>query len=113
MSGRGVRGGARARSHEEGAGGLGRPAGIWAVDRIESGVAVLVRDDDERVAEVPKIEFPTGTREGSVLRVPEPEGNPDWGNAVLDEELRRERLREAEEVLQRLRRRDPGGDVVL
>ncbi len=86
---------------------------IWTVDRVEVGVAVLVRDADERTAEVPLSGLPVGTREGSVLRVQDSEGRSDWGAAVLDEELRQARLSEAERILRRLKRRDPGGDVVL
>lgn len=86
---------------------------IWTVDRVEAGVAVLVRDTGERTAEVQLSGLPPGTREGSVLRVPDSEGRPDWGEAVLDEQLRLARLSEAERILRRLRRRDPGGDVVL
>lgn len=91
----------------------GQPRGVWTVDRIDAGLAVLVRDDGARHAEVRLSDLPTGVREGSVLRVPVAEGVPDWGAAVLDEELRREKLREAEKMLNRLRQRDPGGDVVL
>ena len=87
--------------------------GIWVVDRIESGIAVVIRDDDARRKDVPMAVLPKGTREGAVLRVPEVQGRPVWSHAVADEEMRLERLRKAEEVLQRLRRRDPGGDVVL
>lgn len=87
--------------------------GIWTVDRVEAGVAVLVGDAGERTAEVSLSGLPAGTREGSVLRVPDIEGRPEWGAAVLDEELRQARLSEAEQTLRRLRRRDPGGDVVL
>ena len=86
---------------------------VWTVDRVESGVAVLVRDSGDQVAEVPLSGLPDGAREGSVLRVPDTEGRPDWAAAVLDEELRLARLDEAERILKRLRRRDPGGDVVL
>ena len=86
---------------------------VWTVDRIESGIAVLVRDDGERVVGAPLSELPAGTREGSVLRTPDREGRPAWGAARLDEELRRSRLDEAERILRRLRRRDPGGDVAL
>lgn len=85
----------------------------WTVDRVEAGVAVLIRDTGEQVTEVPLSGLPAGTREGSVLRVADAEGRPDWPSAVLDEELRQARLDEAGRILQRLRRRDPGGDVVL
>lgn len=86
---------------------------IWVVDRVEGAIAVLVRDEDERTEDVPVRALPAGSREGSVLRVPELDGRPDWTAAVLDEVVRRARLREAEEVLERLRRRDPGGDIEL
>lgn len=85
----------------------------WTVDRVESGVAVLVPDTGERVAELPLTDLPAGAREGSVLRVPGAQGRPDWAAAEIDEELRQARLKEAERILDRLKRRDPGGDVIL
>ena len=52
--------------------------------------------------------------EGAVLRVPvTEEGQADWSLAVLDEELRRRRIAEAQNILEQLKKRDPGGDVVL
>ena len=88
---------------------------VWVVDRIEGAVAVMVRDGDERREDVSLalLSGSEGIAEGTVLRVPEADGRPVWSEAVADEEARQARLREAEEVLQRLRRRDPGGDVVL
>lgn len=86
---------------------------FWVVDRAEGPIAVLIRDRDERTVTVPIKTLPAGSREGAVLRVPETDGWPDWAAATLDEEVRRARLREAEDVLQRLRRRDPGGDIEL
>ena len=83
------------------------------MDRVEGSIALLVRDEDERTEGVPLGTLPAGSREGSVLRVPEVDGRPDWAVAVLDEDARRARLQEAEEVLERLRRRDPGGDIKL
>ncbi|WP_419948172.1 DUF3006 domain-containing protein [Candidatus Palauibacter sp.] len=85
----------------------------WVVDRVEESIAVLVRDEDEHTEDVPISALPAGSREGSVLRVPELGGRADWTAAALDEEARRARLREAEEVLERLRLRDPGGDIKL
>ncbi len=85
---------------------------IWVVDRIEGAVAVLVRDEDMRQEDVAVALLPAGIGEGTVLRVPG--GNcPAWTQAAVDEEMRRARLCEAEEALKRLRRRDPGGDIVL
>ena len=86
---------------------------IWVVDRVEGSIAVVIRDEDERTEDVPVGALPAGSREGSVLRVPEVDGRPDWAAAALDEDARDARLREAEEVLGRLRRRDPGGDIKL
>lgn len=86
---------------------------IWVVDRMEGAVAVLVRDGDERTEDVSVGALPGGSREGSVLRVPELDGRPDWAAAVLDPDAPRARLRAAAEVLKRLRRRDPGGDIKL
>ena len=86
---------------------------IWVVDRIESGIAVMVRDDNARQKDVPLAVLPADTREGAVLRVPETQGRPLWSHAVADEEIRLERLQKAEEVLKRLRARDPGGNVAL
>ena len=86
---------------------------LWVVDRVEGSIAVLVRDADERTEDVPLETLPAGSREGTVLRVPGVDGRPDWTAAVLDEEARRARLREAEEVLERLKSRDPGGDIKL
>ena len=85
----------------------------WVVDRVEAPLAVLVADADERRVDVPLARLPAGVREGSVLRVPHSGGEPQWDAAELDEELRRARLNEAESALERLRRRDPGGDIEL
>lgn len=95
--------------------GTGEPAKtrIWVVDRIERPLAVLVADDDGRGAEVPLARLPAAVREGSVLRVPHADGEPQWDTVEVDEKLRRARLNEAEAALARLRRRDPGGDITL
>ncbi|MXX55503.1 MAG: DUF3006 domain-containing protein [Gemmatimonadetes bacterium] len=93
--------------------GSRRPESVWVVDRVEGAVAVLVRDEDAHHEDVPVTLLPAGVGEGAVLRVPEFGDSPAWAHATVDEELRMARLREAEEVLDRLRRRDPGGDVVL
>ena len=91
----------------------GRNERVWVVDRIESGVAVLVRDDDALSEDVPMAVLPPGVSEGTVLRVPEVRGQSAWRSSVVDDDARRERLREMEEVLKGLRKRDPGGDLVL
>ena len=86
---------------------------IWVVDRVEGRIAVLVADDDEETLNVPLNVLPHGLREGTVLRVTESEGHPLWASAMLDEELRLRRLRQAETALNELKSRDPGGDIVL
>jgi len=86
---------------------------IWVVDRVEGRIAVLVADDDEETLDVPLNVLPHGLREGTVLRVTESEGHPLWASAMLDEELRLRRLRQAETALNELKSRDPGGDIVL
>lgn len=88
--------------------------GIWVVDRIEGDTVILVEDETRRTLEVARSLISVSVDEGTVLRVPPTEeGGPDWGLAVADEELRRRRLAEAREVLEQLKKRDPGGDVVL
>lgn len=107
---------------------------IYVVDRIEGDLAVLVADEapaqaasgdpsdsvhDSRTkgpaeAEIPVGELPVSVAEGDVLRIPVwPDGTLGWGAAVVDPSARAQRLREAEERLARLRKRDPGGDIVL
>ena len=86
---------------------------IWVVDRVEGRIAVLVADDDEETLDAPLNVLPHGLREGTVLRVTESEGHPLWASAMLDEELRLRRLRQAETALNELKSRDPGGDIVL
>ena len=88
--------------------------GIWVVDRIEGDTYVLVDDESGRTVEVGRNLLPVGVEEGAVLRVPvTDEGELAWGSAVLDEGERQRRLAEARDVLDELKARDPGGDVVL
>ena len=86
---------------------------IWVIDRIEREVAVLIADDNRETVDIPMSVLPGRLPEGTVLRVPEGIGGPVWASAKLDEESRLERRREAEEVLDELRQRDPGGDILL
>ncbi len=93
---------------------MSEPQGIWVVDRIEGDTAVLVEDATGRSLDVARSLMSVSVEEGTVLRVPvTEEGRPNWRSAVLDEELRQRRLAEARDVLDELKRRDPGGDVVL
>ncbi len=87
---------------------------IWVVDRIEGDTVVLVEDETRRTLEVQRNLISVSVNEGTVLRVrATEEGGPDWRSAKPDEELRERRLAEARDVLERLKKRDPGGDVVL
>ncbi len=93
---------------------MSEPGRIWVVDRIEANTVVLVEDGTGRTLEVPRSLISVGIGEGTVLRVPATErGGPDWRLAEPDEELRQRRLAEARDVLEQLKKRDPGGDVVL
>ena len=47
---------------------------VWVVDRVEAGFAVLVADDDQETLDVPLGVLPQGSREGSILLVPEQNG---------------------------------------
>ena len=90
------------------------PARVWVVDRFEGDVAVLVEDETGVIHRAQRRVLPQATREGDVLRVPVgDEGEPDWTAATVDEQARDDRLNEARAALERLRRRDPGGDVKL
>ena len=92
----------------------GGPASIWVVDRLEGDTASLVEDDTGTRRDVPRDGLPQDIREGDVLRVPSgASGEPEWAAAAADERIRSERLDEARAALDRLRRRDPGGDVKL
>lgn len=85
---------------------------FFAVDRIEGALAVLV-DDDGAARDVALADLPPGLRGGMVLRVPLARSRPDWSGATIDEEEGRRRIEAAQSALDRLRARDPGGDVSL
>ena len=86
---------------------------FYAVDRLEGAVAVLVSDSGATV-QMPRVELPTGIREGAVLRVRFGAQNlPDWSSAVIDKQEEERRLREAKRLLDEMKRSDPGGDIKL
>jgi hypothetical protein len=86
---------------------------FYAVDRLEGSIAILVSDSGATV-QMPRVELPTGLREGAVLRVRFGAQNlPDWSSAVIDEDEEKRRLREAKETIDDLKRSDPGGDITL
>ncbi|HMG19648.1 MAG TPA: hypothetical protein VK573_13055 [Gemmatimonadales bacterium] len=56
----------------------------------------------------------TRLREGSVLRVPlGANGKPDWSSAEIDRDEEERRLKEANDMLDEMKRSDPGGDITL
>jgi len=86
---------------------------FYVLDRLERNVAVLVSDKGETI-EMPRLELPSGIREGSVLRVRFGAQNlPDWSSAVIDREEETRRLKEAKQQLDEMKRSDPGGDITL
>jgi hypothetical protein len=85
----------------------------YAVDRIRHRTALLV-DDQERQILVPTSRLPRELAEGQVLLVPVDEaGTADWGRARIDEAEGQRRKAEAEDTIEELRERDPGGDLTL
>ena len=86
---------------------------IWAVDRIEGEVAVLVSDTSNRIVEVNLKKLPEGTKEKSILRVFERKDQPVWSSAVLDESIEVGKESETGRIIEGLKKRDPGGDVVI
>lgn len=90
---------------------------VWIVDRVESGVAVLVEDsDDEAAAVIEMAAHLLGDLavEGAILVVPlGTVGDPVWDRAERDTASEEARRAEAERMLRELKTRDPGGDVSL
>lgn len=92
---------------------LNRSSRFFAVDRFEGSIAVLIGDDGTSY-DVLRSRLPRPLREGDILAVSmEEDGTPDWQAATLDLAERSRRLSELEKTLNRLRKRDPGGDVTL
>jgi hypothetical protein len=87
---------------------------VFVVDRRENKILVLVNDAGDTF-EVDASRFPARCRiEGAVLRVPLGlDSAPVWNKAVRDRIEEKRRLSLLTERLERLRRKDPGGDVSL
>lgn len=86
----------------------------WTVDSIEEGIAA-VEEDGGRILHLPDWLLPDGVKEGDVLTATREESGD--GRLVLtvriDREATERALRRSREQLERLRGRDPGGDIVL
>ena len=86
----------------------------YAVDRLEDDRVVLVADDDGAVVVVQRTALSFPVREAMVLVVPlDDDGHPEWARAERDEAEERRRLAEGTARIERLKRRDPGGDISL
>jgi hypothetical protein len=86
----------------------------YAVDRREGEFLVLV-DENGAQLDVPANSIaPDCRRAGTVLDVPLGTNDyPRWKDARRNREEEQRRLKEASATLERLRKRDPGGDVSL
>lgn len=87
---------------------------LVAVDRSENAIVVLV-DDVGASVEIPASRLPSScNREGAVLRVPiGPDSQPEWNRAQRDRAEEKRRLSVLSDRLDKLRKKDPGGDVSL
>ena len=84
---------------------------FFAVDRIEGDLAVLSGDDGVQVEVLLKLLSP-GLSEGMVLVVSlGPSGEVDWETARKDADEAAARMERASEILDELKKRDPGGDI--
>ena len=85
----------------------------YTVDRLDASTVVLV-DDDGRSTALPKSRFCLALEEGMILFVPvDGSGTPDWYAARGDHAAADEITQEAQDILDELRGRDPGGEVKL
>ncbi|MDT8370222.1 MAG: DUF3006 domain-containing protein [Longimicrobiales bacterium] len=89
-------------------------AEIWTLDRFEGDLGVLISDDG-RVLEVARADLPDAIRPGSVVLIHggvDAEALPP-GAIEMSEALTERRRAEAREILDELKRRDPGGDISI
>lgn len=85
----------------------------FVVDRVVDHIAILQGDDGE-LHRLDTSRVPVALREGAVLRARRSaDGAIDESTVELDEEETARRLAEAGELLDDLKQRDPGGDVIL
>jgi hypothetical protein len=86
----------------------------FVVDRFEGDLAV-VEVDGARFLDLPRWLLPPGTREDDVVRIAvrrAPDGTVTW-TARVDAAATAAAREEAERLVERLRQKDPGGDIVL
>lgn len=90
------------------------PSRLFVVDRREGDTLVMI-DDEGRTIDVPSARLPKPCRaEGAVVRVAaDGEGGLLWETARRDRAEERRRIAELAGRARRLRRSDPGGDIVL
>lgn len=75
---------------------------------------LVLEADDGSLADVPANDLPSACRaEGAVLDVPISFGSPQWGSAKRNRAEERRRVTDLTKRMERLRRKDPGGDVEL
>jgi len=87
---------------------------IWVVDQLSDGLALVVEDENEIVVEVATELLGDLAIEGAVLRVPlGAVGEPDWSRATRDADAEDMRLEAGREAIEELKKRDPGGVVIL
>jgi len=85
---------------------------FYAVDRLE-GKFVIVVGDDGKSMDVERSKLPKGVREGTVLRVRIGPTGPDWSGAEIDRAEERRRREETKQLLDEMKKSDPGGDIKL
>jgi len=85
----------------------------WTVDRLEGEWAVL-EVEPGRAMDIPRSTLPEGLEEGDVLKisVSRERESASW-TLERDEAATKERRSKIEELREELKRRDPGGDIVL
>jgi hypothetical protein len=82
---------------------------LWVVDRMEGDHVVLL-DDEGREAVVPRGALAVPPHDGMVLRLAP---GADWAAARHDPAEEQRRRDDARARMERLRGRDPGGDITL
>ena len=85
---------------------------VYVVDRIEGELVVLIDDETGDQVNMESWELPA-VDEGMVLKVSFQNDRPKWGSATIDHKETARRKGDAEQILRDLKKRDPGGDLVI